>query len=117
MVMACSQAAQPIARHMATPSATASPSPVAEQSPSPSPSPSPFDLPLTTVGFSCRLPIVTPDIHGEFVSFPSGSMRIHPQAQALASRFAFYYDRAVSRWLPVQREAIAPDGKRYASAE
>jgi len=95
----------------------ASPSPVAEQSPSPSPSPSPFDLPLTTVGFTCRLPIVTPDKHGAFISFPSGSLRIEPQAQTLASRFGFYYDRAFSRWLPVQREAVSPDGKHYAYGE
>jgi hypothetical protein len=29
----------------------------------------------------------------------------------------YYYDAAISRWLPVQRWAISPDGRRYAYTE
>jgi hypothetical protein len=117
LVMACSQAAQPTAKHMATPSAMASPSPVAEQSPSPSASPSVFDLPLTTVGFSCRLPISTPDGQGAFISFPTAATSFDSQAHGLAGHGGAYYDRAFSRWLPVLRQAVSPDGKHYAYGE
>jgi len=117
LVMACSQAAQPAAKPSASPSPVAIQSPSAQESPSPSAGPTASDLPLIAVGFTCRLPIMTPDKQGAFVSFPSGSVLIDPQAQALANQWGFYYDRAFSRWLPVQRQAVSPDGKHYAYGE
>jgi hypothetical protein len=32
----------------------------------------------------------------------------------LASEGGYYYDRAVSRWVPEPRRAVSPDGRRYA---
>jgi hypothetical protein len=92
----------------------ASPSPVAEQSPSPSPSPALFDLPLTTVGFSCRLPISTPDGQGAFITFPKATVSLDPNGNSLTGHGGAYYDSAYTRWLPVPRQAVSPDGKRYA---
>jgi hypothetical protein len=117
LMMACSQAAQPAAKPSASPSPVAIQSPSLQESPSPSAGPTVSDLPLTPVGFTCRLPIMTPDKQGAFVSFPSGSVLIDPQAQALANQWGFYYDRPFSRWLPVQRRAVSPDGKHYAYGE
>jgi hypothetical protein len=100
---------------MSTPSpeqsALASPSP--SQSPDPSPSPIPGDLPLSQVSFSCRLPIHFPFdatvSKSSFIAFPSGSVTIDP-----AGNGGLYFDRAFSRWLPVGREAVSPDGTHYA---
>ena len=92
-VVACSQAAQPAAK------------------------PSVFDLSLSTVGFSCRLPITTPDNQGAFVSFPAGTVRFDPQGQGLVNHWGLYYDLAFSRWLPVPRQAVSPDGKHFAYGE
>ncbi len=117
LVMACSQAAPPAAKPSASPSPVAIQSPSPQESPSPSARPTASDLPLIAVGFTCRLPIMTPDKQGAFVSFPSGSVLIDPQAQALANQWGFYYDRVFSRWLPVQRQAVSPDGKHYAYGE
>jgi hypothetical protein len=71
-----------------------------------------FDLPLSKVGFSCRLPISTPDQRGAFISFPAGSVSY--DANGKGGRF---YDRAYSRWLPVERGAVSPGGSRYAYSE
>ena len=45
--------------------------------------------------------------HGGFIQFPSGSFT--PDPASLGS-----FDRAFSKWLPVPRAWISPDGKRYA---
>jgi hypothetical protein len=108
-LIACSQ----------TPSSTiavATPSPIQSATASPQPSPTPVaDLPLTKVDFSCRLPLSIsvsgagiPTENG-FVSFPSGALTIDP-----AGKGGAYFDRAFSRWLPVARDAVAPDGAHYA---
>ena len=108
-LIACSQTpSSPIA------GATASPTPSATQTPQPSPTPV-ADLPLMKVDFSCRLPISIsvsgagiPTENG-FVSFPSGAVTIDP-----AGKGGAYFDRAFSRWLPVARDAVSPDGAHYA---
>jgi len=110
-MLACSQPVQPTAKP------ATSPSPVAIQSPSPSTSPTAFDLPLTAVDFSCRLPITTPDNQGAFVSFPAGTVRFDSQGRGLADHWGLYYDLAFSRWLPVPRQAVSPDGKHFAYGE
>jgi len=108
LMTGCSLATQPAARQVP------SPSPITIQSPSPSASPSVLDLPLTSVGFSCRLPILTADGRGAFISFPTRSVNFDPKGQGLQGHGGAYYDRAFSRWLPVPRQAVSPDGKHYA---
>lgn len=92
-------------------------------SPSPGASPSAATLPSvpspTPTPASCRLPIAGGDApvdgrpgdgmtgHGGFLDLPAGTFSADPAS--LGS-----YDRAVSRWLPVAREWVAPDGSRYA---
>lgn len=87
----------------------------AKSTPSPSVSPSaiPGDLPLSRVSFSCRLPISIPVDPGvfknAFIAFPSSSVTIDPTGNN-----GRYFDRAFSRWLPVGRQAVSPDGTHYA---
>jgi hypothetical protein len=64
---------------------------------------------LATVDFSCVLPVYGYNPSG-FISFPDRTLR-H------ATESGYYYDRAVSRWVPVHREAVSPDGRRYAYTE
>jgi hypothetical protein len=108
-LIACSQTPS-------SPIAGATASPMQSATPTPQPSPTPVaDLPLTKVDFSCRLPISIsvsgagiPSKNG-FVSFPSGVVTIDP-----AGKGGAYFDRAFSRWLPVARNAVSPDGSHYA---
>lgn len=60
------------------------------------------------------LPITTAENHGAFLSFPAGTVSIDPNAHGLVDHWGLYYDRAFSRWLPVPRQAVSPDGKHYA---
>lgn len=93
----------------------ASPAAAASAVPSRSPAlPSPTATPA-----SCRLPLASGDApvdgraadgsagHGGFLDLPAGTFS--PDPASLGS-----YDRAVSRWLPVTRAWVAPDGRRYA---
>ncbi len=49
------------------------------------------------------------------MSLPDGSVTLQPApATPAGNRSAFYYDRAYSRWVPVGREAVSPDGRHYA---
>src|ERR1700730_15902285 len=108
LVIACSPQPKATVAH--------SPSPVAISSPIATPGAS--DLPLSTVAFSCRLPITTPDDQGAFVSFPTGAVSFDPQGRGVGgSSWGLYYDRAVSHWLPVPRQAVSADGKHYAYGE
>jgi hypothetical protein len=107
-LIACSQTPSPIAGATASPAQSATPS----QQPSAAPVP---DLPLVKIAFSCRLPISIPTAVGVppskngFISFPSGVVTIDP-----AGKGGAYFDRAFSRWLPVGRDAVSPDGAHYA---
>jgi hypothetical protein len=115
LAVSCSQAAAPVANSATpTPSASHTPTPSASQQVSPTPP----GLPLTTVAFSCKLPITTQENQGAFVTFPAGTVTIDPQAQRMiGSAWGLYYDRAFSRWLPVPRQAVSADGKHYAYGE
>ena len=112
-------------------SALPSPSPSADPTPlpSPSPSPSPTAIPkppvitITSAGKSlaCRLP-VTWDIQVDdftqlhksgFITFPSGKLT----ADVAAPKTTMFYDRAYAKWLPVWRDSVSPDGRRYAYAD
>src|SRR6266851_1154702 len=105
LVAACGAAAgQPAAQTSASSTRIESPSATSTE-----PANSPSALPLATVDFSCTLPVYgymglgT----GAFISFPAATL-------APSNESGYYYDRAVSRWVPVHREAVSPDGRRYA---
>lgn len=106
MLAACSQTAPVTARPSLTP-----------PSPSPASTPAPSDLPLAAVSFSCRLAILTTDGQGAFVSLPAGTVSLDPNGRGLLGNGGTYYDRAFSRWLPVQRQAVSPNGAQYAYQE
>lgn len=86
--------------------------------------------------FTCRLPVVQPLPAGSahfqtaFVDFPGGTVRID-QKGAFEQHNQLYrsvalpqlaglhwpsWDQTFSRWVPAEREAISPDGARYAYA-
>lgn len=71
-------------------------------------------LPVTDLSFSCRLPFIRSvdpgRWQGGFIDFPSRSFTADPSAPPNPG----YYDRAVSRFLPVGRNAVSPDGRNYA---
>ncbi|HKW58274.1 MAG TPA: hypothetical protein VJR46_00750 [Candidatus Dormibacteraeota bacterium] len=62
---------------------------------------------------SCRLPIAIADaggnLQGAFVDYASGRVTIDPNGAGGA-----FYDRDFARWLPVDKSAVSPDGRRYA---
>jgi len=83
------------------------------------------------VNFTCRLPVVAQGPgSGGFIAFPSRQWIADPRsAVTLPPPPAGYtpppyyggpqftglsYDRSLGRWLPVPRNWVAPDGKRYA---
>ncbi|HXN91596.1 MAG TPA: hypothetical protein VN906_08935, partial [Candidatus Sulfotelmatobacter sp.] len=67
----------------------------------------------TKVAFSCRLPIYSHQgeatIVDSFISFPANTATVDPNGKG-----GMYYDRAYSRWLPVARSGVSPDGAGYA---
>jgi hypothetical protein len=79
---------------------------------SPTPAASPTTQPIGGIDFTCVLPVYGYGglSTGAFISFPSGSM-------TAATEGGHYYDRAISRWVPVYRQAVSPDGRRYAYTE
>ena len=81
----------------------------------PRPVPSPTTQAPVPVRFVCKLPFVRglDGTHGQagFVSFPAGTFDADPQAPPQPG----YYDLAVRKWLPVGRQAVAPDGLHYAA--
>jgi hypothetical protein len=60
---------------------------------------------------------VTPDGRGAFISFPSATVSFDPKAEGLEANGSAYYDRAFSRWLPVNRSSVSSNGARYAYLE
>lgn len=102
--------------HASTSSAPASAS--RSQATGPVASPTPAAAPPTVaVSFSCRLPIAWDNSTSQgstrkfgFLKFPEGTVTEDPSAPA----GSFFYDRAFARWLPVAREAVSNDGRRYA---
>jgi hypothetical protein len=118
-LLACSQPAAyttPAAKISPTaPAASPATTPAEpEASPGPSPVPTINDLPLSTLSFSCRLPVYKVDggITDWFVSFPDRTATVDP-----AGHNGRYFDRAYSRWVPVTRHALSPDGAHYASTD
>src|SRR5260370_16599980 len=105
-----------------------SPSPVGISSPEPIPSIRRAPILIQTLGFACRLTISIdggPGQPGAFIEFPSGIVTPDPAAVGPGSIsrpgrelvdyfYGRYYDRAYSRWLPVSRVNVSPDGSHYA---
>lgn len=124
VLSACSQQARnPVAHASANPSQLSSPNAIASQAPTASATPIasptstalPFpDLPLSTVAFSCRLPVYRQGstIEDSFISFPANTVTVDPNGKN-----GMYLDRAYSRWLPVPRTAVSPDGAGYTYIE
>jgi hypothetical protein len=92
---------------------------------SPSPAGSPPYVPTPTVSvtaigrsLACRLPVIYDDptgvyVRGGFVAFPGGTLNQDPSAKQVS----LLSDRAYSKWLPVWRDSVSPDGKQYAYGE
>jgi hypothetical protein len=125
-------AAKPSASPSATPSATVTVLPTAPGGNA--------DLPVTQVGFTCRLPAVVTSGGGDFVSYsggfiafpaatmaqdPNGLMATGSSQQEVETRATpvlrgvpqggpTFYDAAVHRWLPVSAAQSSPDGSSYA---
>jgi hypothetical protein len=85
-------------------------------------------MPISRASFSCRLPVfvdIGPGQPGAFIQFPSRTVKPDPAAARVGSIirpgrelvdyfYVHYYDRAYSRWLPVSRNDVSPDGAHYA---
>lgn len=66
---------------------------------------------------SCRLPIslivdAKRNLQGAFVDFPSGKVTVDPKGLGGAA-----YDRPFKRWVPADPNAVSPGGARYAYLE
>lgn len=86
----------------------------AAKSPTPhaTPATSPTATPVSAVDFNCVLPV-----YG-YQQLSTGATISFPAAKVTAAKEGgYYYDRAVSRWLPVFRWAVSPDGLSYAYTE
>ena len=107
---------------------------------SPSTSPSQGDLPLSTVAFSCQLPVIRETIgsdstsyQGGFITFPAATFTpdpaglINSNQQTLALTTSAgpalsgvpqagqpFYDAAANRWVPAGAGQTSPDGASYA---
>ncbi len=89
--------------------------------PASSPSGGPtYAISLTALGRSlaCRLPVTYDDpsgrtVKGGFIAFPGGTLNEDPSAVPSP----LFYDRPYSKWLPVWRASVSPDGKQYAYGE
>ncbi|HET7420403.1 MAG TPA: hypothetical protein VFL27_08480 [Candidatus Dormibacteraeota bacterium] len=130
LVAGCVTSNPPQAQAPGTPVAATSPAPA---TPVPPVSPSPTwtlglgPTAVSTVDFSCRIPLyvdIGPAIPGAFIEFPSGTVTRDPSAGAVpaeqpgrevvAYTSVRYFDRAYGVWLPASRNEVSPDGSRYA---
>src|SRR5215467_5844047 len=135
VIAGCGASTARATRRTASSARAASPSVVAI-TPSPTPSGTAAELPVSTVGFSCRLPIVTytvgaetPTYQGGFITFPSGSYSADPDGVITMTNGYFVtkktpaltgfitapsFDAAAGRWVPSTADQISPDGSAYA---
>ena len=97
------------------------------------------DLPVTSAGLSCRLPVVRStqggdyaSLQGGFITFPQGTFAADPagviESEYLQQDFvtiakpvlhgggASFYDAAMKRWIPSSPAQTSPDGTSYAYA-
>jgi hypothetical protein len=74
------------------------------------------NVPITAVDFSCRLPVVTTrnqTAEAGFITFPGGSYAADPAGAIKSKAYGLAYDRAYSRWLPVDWRLVSDDGAHY----
>jgi hypothetical protein len=70
-------------------------------------------LRLIGVDFTCSLPVysyIGPRLIDATIALPT-------LKTTQGGEGGYYYDREVSRWLPVTRNSVSPDGRRYAYSE
>ena len=80
------------------------------------------DPPPQLINFTCRLPLSAgPSGSGGFLVLPDKSYVPDPRsgvivspAPTMPSYFGLAYDATFTRWLPVPRRWVSPDGARYA---
>ena len=68
----------------------------------------------------CRLPVTWGVQSGQTVTTKAGFVVFPEQTlteDVSAPAHSHFYDRGLSKWLPVGRSAVSPDGKRYAYVE
>ena len=82
------------------------------------PAASPSPTAVNPAALSCRLPVTSPTSDGQapggWVTFPAGDFARDPAS--LPGRLQTdvpSYDRAISGWVPVSLEKVAPDGSAY----
>ena len=110
---ACGSGSPPSAA--ATVKSSPAPSPIEAPTPTTAASPTGSNggafLPLTTLDFTCRLPISSGSPPSDaFLSLPG-------RVVTSAGQGNYWYDAFVSRWLPVTSNDVSPDGSRYALTE
>jgi hypothetical protein len=115
MVAACTSSSAPVATVSPTPRASASPTSVSSSA-----GPSPVGSSPGVLSLNCRLPVTWAVQSGQtvitkagFVTFPNQTLLEDPSAPEHSA----FYDRAFSKWLPVWRASVSPDGARYAYSE
>lgn len=114
MLAACTTSPTPVLQANPT-----SPAPM-RSSPSGNPSPAGNESPALP-NLSCHLPITWGVLNGQtitpkagFIAFPGQTLQEDSSAPSGKSVF---YDRGFSKWLPVSRTSVSPDGRRYAYTE
>lgn len=101
----------PLTSAAGSPTEPRSPAPTASAAPDSTSGPA--AIPISPIDFACRLPFLRQLDAGRwqagFLTLPSGNFDADPGLPPPG-----YYDVAVSRWLPVGRDAVAPDGLHFA---
>src|SRR5215472_5741185 len=96
-------------------SAKPAPTPTPQPSGLPSSSPSASPVPLAST-LSCKLPISSGQLgSGGFFTFPDATFGADSSSAVKTdTSYGLSFDRAASKWVPVPRSWVAPDGSRYA---
>ena len=100
-----------------SPAVKASPAGTPYTAPTPTPTAAPSPSAQILVNLKCRLPVWgafgTATGAAGFLSFSTKTL-VRDSTAPVGSQF---YDRAYSKWLPTWRDAVSPDGSRYAYAK
>jgi hypothetical protein len=113
-LVACSNGTTPVAS--ASPSSRPSPTDSAVANSSPSST----SVPTVLMTINCRLPVSWGILEGQSVTHKAGFLNLAEHTlveDARAPAGSRFYDRAPATWLPVNRSAVSPNGKRYAYGE
>ena len=108
-LVACTETGPPAGKAPGTPAASSA-EPTGKGVPAATP-PTTLDLRLSFFPSSCKLPITIGGSQQAFLTFPEDQLTFAGKGSG------GYYDLAYSRWLPVPRDAVAPDGRHYAMVD